>query len=300
MHRELLSAPHIGSYSTFLLFGLVGGYLLLRWRAVKLGIRGSHVDNLGLLIAVASLFGARFFSWLFYFPAGSNFWSAMTSTTGGMVFYGGVVFGAAAAILYARFNRLPVDTLLDAGAPALALGLAIGRIGCYLAGCCWGDICTRGAELAAVHNSQVVRQVWTFPGISSSSFPLAVSFPPQTGPFEQHVELGLIDPHAERSLLVHPVQLYEAALALLLCMGLHWGFHCRQSPGQVACWFAFGYAGVRFVTEFFRADNSSSYWGLTLSQLISLVIATLALIPFLRRHKVATFANAPVGSAIGK
>jgi len=277
MHRDLLSEPHIGSYSAFLLLGLVAGYLLLRWRAVRVGIRGSHVDNLGLLIAVASLFGARFFSWLFYFPSGISLWSALTSVGGGMVFYGGVVFGVAAALLYARLARVPIATLLDAGTPALALGLAIGRVGCYLAGCCWGDLCVSNAQLAKLPDSAIARQVQTFPSLSKPTFPLSVSFPGDTGAFRQHHELGLIDANAARSLPVHPVQLYEAVLALLLCAGLHWRFHQRRWPGQVACWFAFGYAGIRFLTEYFRADNSPEYWGFTLSQVISLLIAALGL-----------------------
>src|SRR5829696_6924382 len=68
MHRELLSNPHIGAYPALLLLALFGGYLLARWRAVRNGVKGSHLDNLILLVAVMSLFGARFFSWWFYFP----------------------------------------------------------------------------------------------------------------------------------------------------------------------------------------------------------------------------------------
>ena len=58
--------------------------------------------------------GARFFSWLFYFPPGSNFWSAMFSVGGGMVFYGGLIFGIGTVLAYAKFAKLPLGNLFDA------------------------------------------------------------------------------------------------------------------------------------------------------------------------------------------
>lgn len=299
MYRDLLSAPHIGSYPAFLLFGLIAGYLLLRWRAVRLGIRGSHIDNLAILIAVTSLFGARFFSWLFYFPPGIGLGDALTSVSGGMVFYGGVFFGIAGVILYSWGARLPIATLLDASAPALALGLAVGRVGCYLAGCCWGDLCVNSAGLTNVPDGQTLRQVRTFPVLSEPSFPLAVTFPREAGAYQQHRELALLDAEAVRSLPVHPVQLYEAALALLLSAGLHRRFHHRRWPGQVACWFALGYAGIRFLTEFLRADNAATYWGLTLSQVISVALAALAVSAVLwhRKPEPISAAHAPSGAS---
>src|ERR1700694_3545437 len=108
MHKFLLAEPRIGSYSALLLLGLVGGYLIARWRAVRAGVKGSHIDNLALLISVFSLFGARFFSWLFFFPPGISLWQAFTTSGGGMVFYGGMISGILTAIIYARLARLPL------------------------------------------------------------------------------------------------------------------------------------------------------------------------------------------------
>src|SRR3954469_14216340 len=99
MHKILVSEPHVGSYSAFLLLGLIAGYLITRWRAVRIGIEGAHIDNLSLLIAVSSLFGARIFSWWFEFPEDVSLWQALTNASGGMVFYGGMVFGVLAVIV---------------------------------------------------------------------------------------------------------------------------------------------------------------------------------------------------------
>ena len=233
-----------------------------------------------------SLFGARFFSWWFYFPPGISLWKALTDSGGGMVFYGGVIFGIATVIFYARFARLSLGNLMDACAPGLALGLALGRVGCFMAGCCWGDLCAAPNELVKLPSTQLAWQVQTVPLISGAGFPLAVQFPRGTGAYEQHRELGLIDEHADRSRPVHPVQLYEAALALVLCVALHLWFHRRRWHGQVVCVLMLSYAAIRFAMEFLRGDNPPIYFGLTLSQTISLVIATVA-ISFLVSRKSA-------------
>src|SRR5205807_372945 len=82
MHKLLLSHPQIGSYSACLLGGIFGGYLLTRWQASRAAIKGSHIDNLALLICLFSLFGARLFSWLFYFPPNTNLWRALWDPAG--------------------------------------------------------------------------------------------------------------------------------------------------------------------------------------------------------------------------
>src|SRR5688500_17594691 len=106
MHRELLSEPHIGSYSACMLLAFLAGYLLARWRAARLGIQGRHIDNVTLLLPLVSLFGARFFSWLFYQPEGTGFVEGMTMDGGGLVFYGGLIFGVLTLVIYTLARRL--------------------------------------------------------------------------------------------------------------------------------------------------------------------------------------------------
>ena len=282
MHKLLVTEPSIGSYPACMLLALVCGYLISRWQAKHSGLPGRHVDNLALLIAVFSLFGARFFSWLFYFPPGISLWRAFAEPGGGMVLYGGVIFGALTVIIYGRVLSLGLRNLLDVFAPGLALGLAIGRVGCFLAGCCWGDLCVAPSELSA-RGPEVNRwQLQTLPVLSRPSFPLAVTFPEETGAFKQHRKLGLLAPQAVRSRPVHAVQLYEAAMALGLCVFLHARFRNRKWQGQIFCLFLLNYAWIRFVTEFLRADNRPLYGGFTLSQVISLLLAGCALLVWMR------------------
>lgn len=283
MHKVLISEPHIASYSAFLLLALIGGYVISRWRAVRTGIEGAHIDNLTLLIAISSLFGARIFSWWFEFPEGVSLWSALTTASGGMVFYGGMIFGVLALIAYAACTCLSLGTLADACAPGLALGLAIGRIGCFMAGCCWGDVCINDAQASAIHDPGALRQVRTFALLSPGTYPFAVRFPAEASAAEQQRELGLIPKDATQSLPVHPVQLYETAFALLLCVYLHRAFKRREWEGEIIWQFVPGYGVIRFCLEFFRADNPAAYAGLTLSQLISVVMVVAAIAVY--RHR---------------
>jgi phosphatidylglycerol:prolipoprotein diacylglycerol transferase len=284
MHKILVSEPHIASYSAFLLLGLIAGYLITRWRAVRIGIDGAHIDNMTLLIAISSLFGARIFSWWFEFPEGVTLWQALTNASGGMVFYGGLIFGVLAVVAYAACTCMSLGNLMDACAPGLALGLAIGRIGCFMAGCCWGDVCMTNAQAAAIHDPAALRQVYTMPFLSSSGFPLAVHFPGDAGAFEQQRELGLIAKDATQSLPVHPTQLYETTFALLLCAYLHFAFKRREWEGQIIWQFVLGYGIIRFGLEFLRADNPAAFAGLTLSQVISIVMVVGAIAIFRSRH----------------
>src|SRR5829696_7498715 len=119
MHRQLLLGLAVGSYPALLLLALIAGYLLLRWRSVRLGIAGGKIDTLALCVAGLSLLGARLFSWWFYFPSGASLWDALTNRGAGMVFYGGLLFGIGTVLAYAWVRRPDRVKLLDACGPAL-------------------------------------------------------------------------------------------------------------------------------------------------------------------------------------
>jgi phosphatidylglycerol:prolipoprotein diacylglycerol transferase len=270
MQRDLLAEPRIGSYSVFLLLAFLTGYLVARSQSGKAGIEGRHIDNQALLIAAISLLGARLFSWLFYFPPGVGLWKALLMPGGGLVFYGGMVFAIASVVIYSWITRLPLKNLFDLWAAPVALGLAIGRVGCFMAGCCWGDVCIDSGQTSALTDSVTRWQIYTVPWLSGPNLPWAVHFPMGTGAHEQQQQLGLIDATAESSLPVHPAQLYEALSVLALSVALYLRFLRRPPAGTVAGALGVGYGLIRFGVEFFRADNPPIYVGLTLSQVISL------------------------------
>src|SRR2546429_591562 len=146
MHRELL--PGISSYRVCLLLAFVGGYFVARRGAKRCGIQQRHIDNIALLLPLFGLAGGRFFSRHFYYPVPLTFWQALKIwEDGGLVFYGGMIFGILTAVIYAVARKVPLFALMDAMTPALAMGLAFGRVGCFLAGCCWGDVCVDSKSL---------------------------------------------------------------------------------------------------------------------------------------------------------
>jgi phosphatidylglycerol:prolipoprotein diacylglycerol transferase len=279
MHRILISSPVIGTYSFCMLLGLIAGYFIARQNARRLGMERRHIDNITLLVAITGLAGARIFSWVFDFPPGFSLWQALRQPGGGLVFYGGVIGGLVSVIVYCVVMKVRLRDLLDVLAAPLAVGLAFGRIGCFMAGCCWGDVCVDQNHLASQVDSKVHYQIDTLPIVSGAGFPLAVRFPVDCGALNQHIKLGLLPPTATRSLPVHPVQLYESSLAFVLAIFLQRKFRRRTWAGEVLCWFCGGYGIIRFTMEFLRADNSPIYFGLTLSQVISLIaLATCAVL----------------------
>jgi phosphatidylglycerol:prolipoprotein diacylglycerol transferase len=160
-----------------------------------------------------------------------------------------------------------------------------------MAGCCWGDVCITNSQASAIHDPAALRQVHTLPFLSPSGFPFAVQFPNDAGAFEQQKDLGLIAKDATQSLPVHPTQLYETAFALLLCLYLHLAFKRREWEGQMIWQFVLGYGVIRFALEFLRADNPAAFAGLTLSQVISVVMVVAAMAMFRSRHSQVRIAR---------
>jgi phosphatidylglycerol---prolipoprotein diacylglyceryl transferase len=294
MHRELLTHPHIGSYPALLLAGFLAAFLLARWRAKRNGLEGRHIDNLVLLLLVVTPIGSRFFSRLFDFPTPISLVEALKIWKGGgLVFYGGMIFGFITVLVYVTITKLKMLKLLDVLAPSLALGLAFGRVGCFLSGCCWGDVCVETLQLTSITIPVAHSQVQTFPALSPPNFLMAVSFPSESGAFEQHQRMGLISASANRSLPVHPTQLYESVLALGLCLSLNFCFKKRRSEGEITSAFCLGYGFIRFGVEYFRADTPPVYFGMSISQVISLGIAFVGLVLFIfvRRFRRAPTPN---------
>jgi phosphatidylglycerol:prolipoprotein diacylglycerol transferase len=285
MKPALFTYPYIASYSTMMLLGFVAGWWLARRRAPLFGIARQHLDNLGLLLPMAGLFGARFFARLFYAKVSLiealKFWKG-----DGLVFYGGFLSCIGMILVYGAARRLNLAKLCDCLAPSAALGLAFGRVGCFLGGCCWGDLCVDRSALAKIPVN-VVRQIQTVPAISRPGWFAAVRFPPASEPFKQQVKFGLIDANAATSLPVHPVQLYEAGLAAALTWILHRNFMRKEVSGTASLTLLSGYAAIRFLTEYLRADNKPYAFGLTISQLISLDVLLFCLFAAMIRMVVA-------------
>ena len=104
-------------------------------------LRGLKVDDL-LIIACyvlpLSIIGARIYYVLFSLDEFNSFWDIFKIWEGGMAIYGGVIGGALGIVLYCLIHKKNFLDVGDIAVPSLVLGQAIGRIGCYFAGCCYG------------------------------------------------------------------------------------------------------------------------------------------------------------------
>lgn len=159
--------------------------------------------------------------------------------------------GALALFVYSRVAKLPFRRLLDVFALPTMAALMVHRIGCFLAGCCWGDVIS--------HQHAVLQ---------------GVQYPPGSLAYEQHLEMGMIEPGALASLPVHPVQLYEAGLLLVMLLLLSRVRWRRHAPGTIAVLTICGYALLRFFIEYLRADSHVVLGNLTVTQLQCIFLMT--------------------------
>lgn len=141
MHRELLHIGHFTLYSfgMMVILGFIAGALLASAMARKRGLPGEAFMDGAMVMLFAGVAGARLlFVLLNWKDYAGHLGDVAAIWKGGMSFHGGLIAGIAAGILYVWRRKLPILAMADAGAPGLALGYAIGRIGCLLNGCCYG------------------------------------------------------------------------------------------------------------------------------------------------------------------
>jgi len=144
MYPTLFKIGPIGihTYGLFVALGFFAGFKLLLSYAKKLDIPSPKIESLVLWVFVFSIIGARLFYGIFSFAEfENNFLDIFKLWQGGLVFSGGFAGGIIAAVVFIARNKLPLAVLSDAAAIALALGQAIGRIGCFFSGCCYGKHC---------------------------------------------------------------------------------------------------------------------------------------------------------------
>jgi phosphatidylglycerol:prolipoprotein diacylglycerol transferase len=246
MHPILFEIGRFPVYTYGVL--LAAAYLLgLQFALVRARTRGldpNRVMDLGIWIIISALAGAKLLLLIVDFKTfGRSAADLLTLVRSAGVFYGGLIAAVATALWYLRRHRMPMWTVTDVFAPAIALGHVVGRMGCFFAGCCFG---------------------------SPTSVPWAITF---HSPYAaQNVGTPLNVP-------LHPTQLYEAGAELLILGVLlateRWG---RPFPGRTFWAYMFLYGISRFVIEVYRGDPRGTIGAFSTSQFLSLIIVPLSIV----------------------
>ncbi len=131
------------SYGFMLALGFLLALGVAERRSRRSGLDPAAVQTLALVCLIAGLVGGRLAYILLNLPIyTAQPLEVIRLDHGGLVFYGGLIFGILAGLLFVRIKRLPAWTTLDVMIPALVLAHAVGRVGCFLNGCCYGTAST--------------------------------------------------------------------------------------------------------------------------------------------------------------
>jgi len=256
MHPELVhwGFIHIRSYGLMLALAfLIGTWLGLR-EAKRLSLDEDKLVNVILIVLLASVLGARALYVMEHVQEFRREWgSVLAIWQGGLTLYGGIVAGTVAGLAAARRFGLPMWSVADALTPSLALGASIGRVGCFLNGCCYGR---------------------------PTMVPWGVVFPADS-------YAGLEFGNAK----VHPSQLYLSAAGLLLFLLTWWLRRRFKTPGTLFWLFIILFALARIPIDFTRAYEPEATLvrfrslGITESQLTSFAIALFGLLMTVRLRR---------------
>jgi phosphatidylglycerol:prolipoprotein diacylglycerol transferase len=250
---EIGSWP-VYSYGVLLAIAYLAGLQLAVVRARHAGLDATKIMDLGIYLIIAALVGAKLmlvFVDFDYFR--SNPGEILSLVRAGGVFYGGLILSFATGLWLVRRYRLPVWASADMYAPGIALGHVVGRMGCLLAGCCYG----RPTDL-----------------------PWGLTFTDPVAAANVGTPLGVP---------LHPTQIYDAGAELLILVILL-VFERRGRPfhGRTFWLYILLYAISRFIVEIFRGDPRGMVFGVSTSQFVSLLILPVALVMLLRLRRAGT------------
>ena len=227
----------IHSYGLMMALGFLCAWHIAAKLQKKSGTIKIDLSNLLFLLMVAGVLGSRVYYVIQFWHEqfAGNLLEIIRIDHGGLVFYGGLICSIATCILYCIVRKVPLVPLGDLLLCVVPLGHAFGRIGCFLNGCCYGELASKCGKVGELFN---------------------VSFPPGSPAYEEQLRNGLIFPSATCSMPVLPTQIFEAVLNLILAAVLIFVYaktKGREKGLTIAGYFT-GYGAVRIAMELLRGD----------------------------------------------
>ncbi len=290
MLQELFRIPGLDipvyGYGLMMVIGFLLALELAKFLARRSGFDPEVFVNAGLIALVAGVVGARlshvFENWSAFTASPSvltNLKNMSNIRSGGLTFYGGLLLATPMCLLYGWHKRVPLRVGMDIIAPCVMVGLAFGRVGCFLNGCCYGAECNAPWAVQFPYHSNAYVEQW------------------KDGKITTHQDLVVEDDDGKRTLLspeaaarlpelreaakhehalpVHPAQLYSTFNALLIAGVLVAFYTLRHAPGRVFALMFILKGITRFLLEMLRVEPPVLHvggWGLSFSMVISLCL----------------------------
>jgi phosphatidylglycerol---prolipoprotein diacylglyceryl transferase len=236
----------IHTYGVFIALAFLTAVILASAKAHLFKFNRDLILDLSFWILVSALIGARALEVIANLSYYRTDWLKVIKVwEGGMSYFGGLAGGVTGGVIYCKRTGLAVWSIGDLLAPYIALGQAIGRIGCLSAGCCYGKVCENW---------------WAIKFSDPNSL-------------------------APTGINLYPTQIYESVGDFVIFLILLNVTKRRKFSGQALLLYFVLYSSLRFIIEFYRGDNPDIWYGFTLYQLISVGILVTALVIYILRWK---------------
>ncbi len=343
---EPLGLP-IRGYGVFVVAGIFAGMGLSVYRAKQVNLDPELIFSLAFWMFVIAIPGARAF---YVIQKWDEFHqdtlmktvaAILRFTEGGLVVYGSVIGALIGLYFFSRRHQISVFKLGDIIAPGMAIGLALGRIGCLMNGCCYGGMCqdwpvaitfpqyasVELKQLSAPYTHQLLRgELYGFRlGEDTAGKPIVASVQPGSEAERAGLEEGTVIARVnrsqvtslkearailattstsvqinnmgwslpDRSLPLHPTQIYSSTNAALLCCVLWFAYPYRQRDGDTLLLMLGLYSITRFLLEAIRTDEAGQLGTqLTISQIVSIAALVISIAIWLTRRRTPTLPEA--------
>ena len=274
LERPLAIPVH--TYGILVASGFLVAMSVAARNAERSGLDRDKVLDLSFGILVAAMIGSRvLFIIVNWDEYAHDLIGIVQFWKGGLVFYGGFLGAVAFSIWYMRKHDMEFFPYADALAPTIAIGQALGRLGCFSAGCCWGGACD-------VH------------------YALAARFPPDSLAYQSQAASHLIAAGAATTIPIHPTQLYESLGTALIFLALALYRSRKKFHGELLALYLMLYAPLRALVETLRGDEERgrvfnflggwarhAWWNLSTSELISVGIFAAGVAIYLTQSRKA-------------
>jgi len=248
------------TFGLMMMTGLLAAFALLHFQRKYIGITEDDFYSAAIMAILFGMLGSKILYWIVEIDqviADPTY--ILRTLTVGMVFYGSLIGGIGGLALFCLKKKQPLLQYVDLISPAMVLGQAFGRIGCFLAGCCYGmpsDSC------------------------------LAVTYPAGVGSA------------APSDIALLPTQLFESAFCFVLAAVLAVIFRKQKKLGTTTGWYFILYGVWRFIIEFFRSDDRGTVGTLSTSQFIGIFIVLMGIALLLLMKKGKTPAHPAPGTEL--